>query len=88
MNIEQRPKIGLVGYNYSHYPELDHAPAFAWSGEQEADSEPHHISDDEEDVQNRRLLDEGDEENEEDEEDEGDEGDEEITWDGRKTMTR
>jgi hypothetical protein len=61
MSLEQRPDPGLVGYNYSHYPELDHAPAFAWSGQQETQSTIHHVSDDGESVQGRQLSDEEDE---------------------------
>ena len=44
MNLEQRPDPGLVGYNYSHYPELDHAPAFSWSGQQETENRTRHVS--------------------------------------------
>lgn len=61
MSLEQRPDPGLVGYNYSHYPELDHAPAFAWSGHQETGSRTHHASDDGESIQGRQLSDEEDE---------------------------
>jgi hypothetical protein len=59
--MEQRPGPGLAGYNYSHYPELDHAPAFAWSGQQETESRTHNVSSDGESVQSRQLSDEGDE---------------------------
>jgi len=63
MNLEQRSDPGLKSYNCSHYPELDHAPAFAWSGQQEAENRPHHLSDDDEDIKNRQLSDEEDESN-------------------------
>ena len=61
MSLEQRPDPGLAGYNYSHYPELDHAPAFAWSGQQETESGTHHVSGDGESVQSRQLSDREDE---------------------------
>jgi hypothetical protein len=60
MSLEQQPDPGLVGYNYSHYPELDHTPAFAWSGHLETESRTHHVSSDGESVHSRQLSDEED----------------------------
>ncbi len=57
MNFERQPNPDSAGYNYNHYPELDDAPAFAWSGQQRTENEPHYFSGDEESVQNRGLSD-------------------------------
>jgi hypothetical protein len=61
MSLEQRPDPDLVGHNYSHYPELDHSPAFAWSGQQEAESRTHDISGDGESARDRHISDDEDE---------------------------
>jgi len=55
MNLEQRSDPRLVGFNYSHYPELDHSPAFAWCGQQGTENGSHHVSSDRESVQTRQL---------------------------------
>jgi hypothetical protein len=47
MNFELPPDPGMVGHNYSDYPELDHAPSFAWSGHQMAGTRIHLVSGDE-----------------------------------------
>jgi hypothetical protein len=47
MDSEHRPDSGSVDHNYSDYPELDHAPSFAWSGQKEAITITNHGSSDE-----------------------------------------
>jgi hypothetical protein len=73
MNLEQRSDPGLVDYSYSHYPEIDHVPAFAWSGQESVGNGPPHFSDDEEQLGNRKFSEGEDESN---------------TWEYQRSMTR
>jgi hypothetical protein len=60
MSLEEQPGPGSVGHNYCDYPELDHAPSFAWSGHQEAGHRIHHFSGDGESIPGIRFSGEGD----------------------------